>query len=62
MMYYTVHNGRKKTLLHLMVAHNVYHKYKSRELITSLNHILASVSYEIKKIEKQLGTLCNYEE
>ena len=43
-MYYNVHNGRRGTPLHLMAAHNIYDKCKSRELITSLNRIDVCIS------------------
>ena len=36
-MYYNVHNGRRRTPLRLMAAHNIYDECKGRELITSLN-------------------------
>ena len=56
MMFYNVHNGRKKTPLHLMAAHNVYDKCKSRELITTLNRIGVCVSYnEIQRSRKNLA-------
>ena len=44
-MYYNVHNGRHRTPLHLMVAHNIYDRCKSRELITSLNRTGVCISY-----------------
>ena len=34
-MFYILHNGRKKTPLHTMTGHNVYDRSKSRELITT---------------------------
>ena len=61
MMLYNVHNGRKKKLLHLMAAHNVYDKCKSRELITTLNRIGVCVSYnEVQRSRKKIGTLFMY--
>ena len=36
-MYYNIYNGQRRTPLHLMAAHNIYDKCKSRELIISLN-------------------------
>ena len=44
-LYYDVHRGRRKTPLQVMLAHNVYDKCKSEELITSLNHLGFSISY-----------------
>ena len=56
MMLYNVHNGRKKTPPHLMAAHNVYDKCKSRELITTLNRIGVCVSYnEVQRSRKNLA-------
>ena len=44
-MYYTLHNGRKKTPLQIMAGHSIYETCKSRELLTSFNRIAASISY-----------------
>ena len=56
MMFYNVHNRRKKTPLHLMAAHNVCNKCKSRELITTLNRIGVCVSYnEVQRCRKNLA-------
>ena len=55
-MYYVMHNGNNKTPLHMMTAHNVYDTCKSRELITSLNSIGVSVSYnEVRKARSRLA-------
>ena len=35
-MYYMINNGRKKSLMQVMVGHTLYDKSKSKELITSL--------------------------
>ena len=44
------------TPLHLMTSHCIYDKCKSRELITSLNHIGVCVSYnEIQRSRKLLA-------
>ena len=52
-MYYNVHNDRRKTPLHLMAAHNIYDKCKSRELITSLNRIGVCISYNEIQRERE---------
>lgn len=44
-MYCILHSDRKKVPLHVMTAHDVYNKCKSRDPITTLNHIGVSVSY-----------------
>ena len=43
-MYYSIHNGRRRTAVHLVAAHNIYDKCKSRNLITSLNRIGVCIS------------------
>ena len=41
-----------------MAAHNVYNKYESRELVTTLNRISVFVRYnEIKRSRKKFGSL-----
>jgi hypothetical protein len=56
MMYYIIHNGRKKTPLHVMTAHHIYDKCKSRELITSLNRTGVCISYnEIQRARSNLA-------
>ena len=57
-MYYNVHNGRRRTPLHLMAAHNIYEKYKSRELITSFNGIGVCISYN--EIQRERKSLAHY--
>jgi hypothetical protein len=44
-MTYHVHNGRQKTPMHAMVGQSVYSKTRSRVLITTLNRIGVSTSY-----------------
>ena len=34
-MYYVLHNGRKRTPLHVMAGHSIYETCKSKELLTS---------------------------
>ena len=43
-MFYMIHNGTRKTPLHLMVSHNIYEKFKSREVIGALNRTGMCVS------------------
>ena len=57
-MYYAVHNGRRKTPLHLMTAHAVCDVCKGRELITALNRIGTCVSYN--EIKRARSTLAQY--
>ena len=53
MLFYFVHRGQKKTLLAVMTGHTVYDKCKSQELITALNKIGVSTSYnEVLKNRK----------
>ena len=47
-IYYILHAGKKKTPLHMMTAHAIYDKCKSRELITILI-ILNNASPKSKK-------------
>ena len=55
-MYYNIHKGWCRLPLRLMVAHNIYDKCKSQELITSLNQIGVCISYnEIQKKRKSLA-------
>ena len=52
-MYYNIHNGQCRMPLHVMVAHNIYDKCKSQELITSLNRTRVCISYnEIQRERK----------
>ena len=44
-LFYAVHNGKKKTPLHTMMAHLVYDISKSKELITTLGRSGYSLSY-----------------
>ena len=45
-MYYELQHGQKKTSLHLMTEHTIYDKCKSKELISSMNKIGVSASYQ----------------
>ena len=44
-LFYSVHRGRKKAPLHVMLAHSVHDRCKSKELITSLNRLGFCISY-----------------
>ena len=57
-MYYKVYNGRRRTPLHLMAAHNIYDKCKSRELIKSLNRTGVCISYN--EIQRERKSLAHY--
>ena len=57
-MYYNVHNGRRRTPLHLIAAHNIYDKCKSQKLITSLNQIGVCISYN--EIQRERKSLAHY--
>ena len=53
MLFYFFHRRQKKTPLAMMTGQNVYDKCKSRELITALNKIGVSTSYnEVLKSRK----------
>ena len=53
-----VHNGRCRTPLHLMCAEVIHAICKSKTLITSLNHLGMSVSYdEILRFQNDLADL-----
>lgn len=44
-IYYNIFHGQQKTPLHMMTAHSIYDKCKSKELITSFNRLGLSISY-----------------
>ena len=48
-MLFNLHNGRKRTPLHLMNSVEIYEKCKSRELITSFNKSGLCISYASMK-------------
>ena len=59
MVYYIFHNGKKKTPLHVMMGHHIYDKCKSREVITSLNRVGVSTSYnEVRRARSNLANYC----
>ena len=57
-MCYNLHRGRMKTPLHVMNAHAIYEKCKSRELITSFNRTGICVSY--KQLKNDRTDLAKY--
>ena len=62
-MFYMANNGRKKVPMHVMLAHAIYDKSKSRELITSCNNLGFCVSYpELLKLRALFGfyIICRY--
>ena len=50
MMYFILHNGKKDTPLHIMTAHSIWEKCKSKELITTFNHLGVCRSYKILRM------------
>ena len=57
-IHYLVHNGKKKTLLHLSLCESIYDTCRSKELITIMNRLGLCMSYdEIERIDIGLATL-----
>ncbi len=57
-MYYIMHNGRKRTPLHMMNGQAIHETCKSSTLIKSFNHFGLSVSYdEILRYHSDLASL-----
>jgi len=57
-LYFMVHNGRRRTPLHLMCGEGIHAACKSKTLITSLNHLGISVNYdEILRYRNDLADL-----
>ena len=59
MLFYFVHKGQKKAPLAVITGHTVYDKCKSRELITALNKIDVSTSYN-KVLTNRKNKLTDY--
>ena len=54
--YYHVTKGRNKTPLHVMNAHAIYKRCRSRELITSVSRHSISISYKtVRELRKDLA-------
>ena len=57
-MYFNVHNGSKRTPLHILNAQSIHDKCKSKELITSLNHYGLAISYnELQRYHNDMARL-----
>ena len=55
-LFYSVHRGKEKSPLHVMLAHLIYDKTKSKTLITSLNKLGYCISYsEYRRCRDLLG-------
>ena len=55
-LYCNLHGGKEKTPLHLFTGHSVYKKCKSREVLTSLNKVGVTVSYnEVQRARNDLA-------
>ena len=52
LIYYSFHNGKKKTPLHIMNSSALYEKCKSRELLTSFNRLGLCTSYKETKLHR----------
>ena len=51
-----VNNGRKKTPLPVRISHTIYNTCKNNEVITSLNNLGLSISYdELRRCRNKLG-------
>ena len=60
-LYFIVNNGKQRTPLHLICAEGIHSTCKSKTLITALNHLGMSVSYdEVARYHNDLADLvCN---
>jgi hypothetical protein len=58
MLVFNIHNGMKKTPLHLMLGHSIYARDRSRSLLTVLNRIGSCTSYQTIRSARNL--LVNY--
>ena len=52
LIYYNIHNGKKKTPLHIMNSKAIYQKCKSRELLTSFNLLGLCTSRKETKLHR----------
>ena len=50
LIYYNIHNGKKKTALHIMNSSAIYEKYKSGELLTSFKRLGLCTNYKETKL------------
>ena len=56
-LYYNLHDEKKKRPFHLFTAHSVYKRHKSRQVLIPLNKLRVSVGYEVQKSEMILHAL-----
>lgn len=54
MLVYTIHNGIKRTPLHLMLGHSIYARDRSKSLLTVFNRIGACASYQSVRSARSL--------
>ena len=55
LIYYFLHNGIKKTPLHVSIAQSIHNECRSKKLITVLNRLDISISYdELERIDLTL--------
>lgn len=54
MLVYTIHNGVKRTPLHLMLGHSLYARDRSKSLLTVFNRIGACASYQSVRSARSL--------
>ena len=53
-LYYSLHGEEEKRPLHLFIAHSVYKRYKSRQVLMPLNKVGVSVGYEVQRLRNDL--------
>ena len=53
-LYYSLHGEKEKRPLHLLIAHSVYKRYKSRQVLIPLNKVGVSVGYEVQRLRNDL--------
>ena len=55
-IYYFVHNGTKKTPLHVSIAQSIHNECRSKKLIKIMNRLCISISYdELERIDFTLA-------
>ena len=53
-LYYSLHGEKEERPLHLFIAHSVYKRYKSRQVLIPLNKVGVSVGYEVQRLRNDL--------
>ena len=53
-LYYSLHGEKEKRPLHLFIAHSVYKRYKSRQVLILLNKVGVSVGYKVQILRNDL--------